>query len=55
MYISFTEILVILIVAIIVIKPERMPEVARSLGRFVKWMRETSSKLKDEFIHDRKQ
>jgi sec-independent protein translocase protein TatB len=32
---SIAELLVILIVALIVIKPERLPEIARILGRLV--------------------
>lgn len=32
---SFYEILVILIVALIVIKPERLPEIASTLGKWI--------------------
>lgn len=33
--IGFTEILLVLVVALIVIGPERMPEVARKIGQFI--------------------
>ncbi|BBN60521.1 Sec-independent protein translocase protein TatB [Hydrogenovibrio marinus] len=33
--IGFTEILIVLVVALIVIGPERMPEVARKIGQFI--------------------
>lgn len=48
MHISLSEILVILIVALLVIKPERLPEAARTLGRWIKWLRQTSQKIKQE-------
>lgn len=48
MHISLSEILVILIVALLVIKPERLPEAARTLGRWIKWVRQTSQKIKHE-------
>lgn len=34
-HISFSEIIVILLVALLVIKPEQLPQVARMLGRWV--------------------
>lgn len=48
MHMSFSEILVILFVALLVIKPERLPETAFAMGRWVKWFRNTAAKIKQE-------
>lgn len=48
MNIHFSELLLILLVALLVIKPERLPEVAFKLGRFVHWVRHSISKIKTE-------
>jgi Sec-independent protein translocase protein TatA len=48
MHMSFSEILVILFVALLVIKPERLPETAFAMGRWVKWFRSTAAKIKQE-------
>jgi len=42
------EVLLIILVALIVIKPERLPEVAKYLGKWFKWFRQASGKLKNE-------
>jgi Tat protein translocase TatB subunit len=46
--ISFGEIIVILVIALLVIKPEQMPEVAHALGRFVKGIRDMFASIKNE-------
>lgn len=43
-----SEILVILLVALLVIKPERLPEVAFKLGSFLKWAKQKTAKIKAE-------
>lgn len=48
MHINFSEIMLVLIVALLVIKPDRLPETARALGRWFSWMRQTSQKIKQE-------
>jgi Sec-independent protein translocase protein TatA len=45
---SISEIIVILLVALLVIKPEQLPEVAFSLGRFAQSIRRMFSRVKDE-------
>jgi Sec-independent protein translocase protein TatA len=45
---SISEIIVVLLIALLVIKPEQLPEVALTLGRFVKSMRRMFDKVKDE-------
>lgn len=45
---SISEILVVLLIALLVIKPEQLPEVAFSLGRFTKSIRRLFTKVKDE-------
>lgn len=48
MHFSISELLVILIVALLVIKPERLPDTARTIGRTVQWFRQSLAKLKQE-------
>lgn len=45
---SISEILVILLIAFLVIKPEQLPEVAYSMGRFIQWFRQSITKVKGE-------
>lgn len=45
---SISEIVVILLIALLVIKPEQLPEVAFTLGRFVKTMQRMFGKIKTE-------
>lgn len=45
---SIAEILVILLIALLVVKPEQLPEVANTLGRFVKIVQRLFSKIKQE-------
>jgi Tat protein translocase TatB subunit len=47
--IGFTELLVILAVALIVLGPKRIPEVARSLGRGLAEFRRATAGIADEF------
>lgn len=45
---SISEIVVILLIALLVIKPEQLPEVAFTLGRFMKTMQRMFGKIKTE-------
>jgi len=45
---SISEVALVLLIALIVIKPEQMPDVAFSLGRFAKTIRHMFAKVKDE-------
>ena len=45
---SISEMLVVLLIALLVVKPEQLPDVAHSLGKFVKTIRSMFSKVKDE-------
>lgn len=47
--INMGEILVVVLVALLVIKPENLPETAFTLGRGLKWLRKMTSKIKQEF------
>lgn len=45
---SISELLVILLIALLVIKPEQLPDVAFTLGRFAKSIRFFFAKIKGE-------
>lgn len=45
------EILLLLVIALIVLGPERMPKLARDLGRAVAEFRRTSDELRNEFLN----
>jgi Sec-independent protein translocase protein TatA len=45
---SISEIILILLIALLVIKPEQLPDVAKTLGRFAQTIRHMFSKVKDE-------
>jgi len=46
--IGFLEILVVLVIALLVIGPERMPELARKIGQFTAKMRRFVNSMKEE-------
>lgn len=48
MNVSMSELVVIVLVALLVIKPEQLPELAHLLGRFTSKVRAIFSKLKTE-------
>ena len=45
---SISEIIVILLIALLVIKPEQLPDVAFTMGKFAKSLRKMFGKVKDE-------
>jgi Sec-independent protein translocase protein TatA len=45
---SLSEILVVLLIALLVVKPEQLPEVASSLVRFIRSVRGVFAKVKNE-------
>jgi sec-independent protein translocase protein TatB len=45
------ELLLLLVLALIVLGPERMPRMARDIGRVVGELRRTSDELRDEFLN----
>jgi Sec-independent protein translocase protein TatA len=46
--VSLSEIIVILLIALLVIKPEQLPDVAFTLGRFAQSLKRIVSKVKAE-------
>jgi Tat protein translocase TatB subunit len=48
------ELVLLLIIALFVLGPERMPKVARDLGRVVGDLRRTSDQLREEFLNSDK-
>ncbi len=49
------ELLLILLIALIVLGPERMPKAARDIGRVLGDLRRTSDELREEFLNADKQ
>jgi Sec-independent protein translocase protein TatA len=47
---SISEIFLILLVALLVVKPERLPEVALMLGKWLRRVRMISTKIKNDFL-----
>lgn len=45
---SISEIVVVLLIALLVIKPDQLPEVAHTLGRFAQTIRRMFGKVKEE-------
>ncbi|HEV2248950.1 MAG TPA: twin-arginine translocase TatA/TatE family subunit [Candidatus Limnocylindria bacterium] len=45
------ELLLLLVIALIVLGPERMPKLARDLGRAIAEFRRTSDELRSEFLN----
>lgn len=48
MNISLSEMMLVLLVALIVIRPEQMPEVAATLGRLIRLIRALGANIKSE-------
>jgi TatA/E family protein of Tat protein translocase len=48
--IGMTELLVILAIALVVLGPKKLPEMARSLGRGLAEFRRASSEMRREFL-----
>jgi len=46
---GFTEILFIAVLALVLIGPKQLPEVARTLGRFLNELKRSTDTIKDEF------
>lgn len=45
---SISEIIVILLIALLVVKPEQLPDIAVKLGRLARSMKSMFAKVKDE-------
>ncbi|WP_457639716.1 Sec-independent protein translocase protein TatB [Persephonella sp.] len=52
--IGFTELIVIFIVALIVLGPKRLPEVAKTLGKFYREIRSTVDEVKEVVVEEPK-
>lgn len=50
--IGFQELLIIMVVALIVLGPQRLPEVARSLGKFYREIKGSVDEVKDSITKD---
>ena len=47
--ISWTELLVILVLCIVVLKPKDLPDAMRALGRAAAWLKRTAADLQEQF------
>lgn len=47
--IGFTELIVIAVIALVVLGPDRLPEMARVVGKAMRDLRETGREMRDEF------
>ena len=45
------ELLLVAVLALLVLGPDRLPKVMRDMGRFVGDLRQTSDELRDEFLN----
>lgn len=50
--IGFQELLLIMVVALIVLGPQRLPEVARSLGKFYREIKSSVDEVKSSMVND---
>jgi Sec-independent protein translocase protein TatA len=48
MNVSVSELIVVLLIALLVIKPEQLPDVAYAVGRFVSSLRGMFARMKEE-------
>jgi Sec-independent protein translocase protein TatA len=46
--ISISEVFVVLVVAILFIKPENLPDTAFTLGKWLKWLRQATQHVREE-------
>lgn len=51
MNISLSEIILVLLIALLVVKPEQMPEAAKAMGRFIRWLQGMGARVKSE-VHE---
>ncbi len=50
MHMSLSEILLVLLVALLVLKPEQLPDVARTLGKWARVFKQSIDKIKQEML-----
>ena len=50
--ISFAELAVIFVVALLLFGPEKLPELAHTLGKLLAQLKQTSDQLRDEFYEE---
>jgi Sec-independent protein translocase protein TatA len=46
--INISEVLVVVVVALLFIKPEDLPDTAYTLGKWLKWLRQTTDNVRRE-------
>ena len=52
LFISYSEIFFILFVMLLVFGPEKLPEIARNLGKGIRQLRDASNNIKNEMLKE---
>ncbi len=52
LFIGTPEVFVIIIVAILIFGPEKIPEIAKNLGKGIRTLRDTTTDIKNEIIRE---
>lgn len=52
MPISLSEILLVLLILFLVVKPKDLPQIALRLGRLIRGLKNFTSKLKEDVFHE---
>jgi len=52
LFISYSEIIFILFVILLVLGPEKIPEIARNLGKSIRQLRDASNNIKKEVLKE---
>ncbi len=52
LFISYSEIFFVLFVMLLVFGPEKLPEIARNLGKGIRQLRDASNNIKNEMIKE---
>jgi len=52
LFISYSEVFVIIFVMLLIFGPDKMPEIARNLGKGIRQLRDASSGVKNEILKE---
>jgi len=52
LFISYSEIIVVFVVMLLIFGPDKLPEIARNLGKGIRQLRDASNSVKKEMIKE---